>query len=151
MGICLEEEPNVRVPNSLADDLRSHAGELGLDPDELGSPWSAALSSLLSFALGAVVVVLPYLFGSGAAALVTAIVLAAAALFALGAVIGMLNGRGGLRSGARRGLVVGGAALLVFLNGHVAGAIAGVRLGAECACRSFLSMGCSTAGYFEPR
>ena len=33
--------------------------ELGLDPDELGSPWSAALSSLLAFALGAVVVVLP--------------------------------------------------------------------------------------------
>src|SRR5258705_8639511 len=45
--------------------------ELGLDPDELGSPWSAAFSSLLAFALGAVVVVIPYLFGSGLAALVT--------------------------------------------------------------------------------
>jgi vacuolar iron transporter family protein len=36
--------------------------ELGFDPDELGSPWSAAVSSLLAFALSAVVIVLPYLF-----------------------------------------------------------------------------------------
>jgi hypothetical protein len=50
--------------------------ELGRDPDELGSPWSAALCSLVAFALGAVVVVLPYMFGSGLAALVGAIVLA---------------------------------------------------------------------------
>src|SRR3712207_8768742 len=34
--------------------------ELGLDPQALGSPWSAALSSLLAFAAGAFVVVAPY-------------------------------------------------------------------------------------------
>jgi VIT1/CCC1 family predicted Fe2+/Mn2+ transporter len=50
--------------------------ELSLDPDELGSPWSAPLSCLVAFAIGAVIVVLPYLFGSGPAALVTAVVLA---------------------------------------------------------------------------
>ena len=104
--------------------------ELGLDPDELGSPWSAALSSLVAFALGAVVVVLPYLFESGLAALVAAIALAGLALFGVGATIGMLNGRGGLRSGTRQLLVGGAAALLVFLIGHMASAIAGVRLGA---------------------
>ena len=80
--------------------------ELGLDPDELGSPWSAALSSLGVFAAGAVVVVLPYGFSS---ALIAAIVLASLALFAVGAVIGVLNGRGGLR----QLLIGGGAALLV--------------------------------------
>ena len=69
--------------------------ELGVDPDELGSPWSAALSSLGVFAAGAVVVVLPYGFSS---ALIAAIVLASLALFAVGAVIGVRNGRGGLRS-----------------------------------------------------
>src|SRR6185436_2644915 len=58
--------------------------ELGLDPDELGSSWSAALSSLGAFAAGAVVVVLPYLFSSGPAALIAAIVLASLALFAVG-------------------------------------------------------------------
>ena len=33
--------------------------ELGLDPDDLGSPWGAALSSLFAFAIGAFVVVSP--------------------------------------------------------------------------------------------
>jgi VIT1/CCC1 family predicted Fe2+/Mn2+ transporter len=75
--------------------------ELGLDPDELGSPWSAAISSLLSFAVGAVVVVLPYVFGSGLAALVVATASAGVALFGVGAAIGLLNGRGALRAGVR--------------------------------------------------
>lgn len=96
--------------------------ELGLDPDELGSPWSAAVSSLLAFALGAVVVVLPYLFGSGAAALGTAVGLAALALFGVGAMIGMLNGRSALRAGGRQLLVGGLAALVVFGIGHLIGA-----------------------------
>jgi vacuolar iron transporter family protein len=101
--------------------------ELGLDPSELGSPWSAAISSLLAFALGAIVVVLPYLFGSGQAALICAIVFAGMALFAVGAAIGVLNGRGALRSGARQLLIGGAAALAVFGIGHLLGASAGGR------------------------
>jgi VIT1/CCC1 family predicted Fe2+/Mn2+ transporter len=103
--------------------------ELGLDPDELGSPWSAALSSLGAFAAGVVVVVLPYLFSSGRAALIAAIVLASLALFAVGAVIGVLNGRGGLRSAMRQLLIGGGAALLVYVIGRGVGALTGVQLG----------------------
>ena len=99
--------------------------ELGLDPDALGSPWSAAFSSLFAFALGALVVVLPYLFGSGRAALIVAIVLAGLALFGVGAAIGTLNGRGALRCGARQLLIGGAAALLVFGIGHLIGASAG--------------------------
>jgi VIT1/CCC1 family predicted Fe2+/Mn2+ transporter len=100
--------------------------ELGLDPDELGSPWSAAASSLLAFALGAVVAVLPYLFASGLTALVIAICLAALALYGVGAVIGMLNGRSAARAGARQLLVGGTAALVVFGIGHlIGGGIAG--------------------------
>ncbi|AEW99374.1 VIT1/CCC1 transporter family protein [Streptantibioticus cattleyicolor] len=95
--------------------------ELGLDPEELGSPWSAALSSLIAFALGAVVVVVPYLFASGTAASVAAVALAAAALFTVGAVLGALNGRSPLRSGARQLLVGAGAAAAVFGIGHVVG------------------------------
>ena len=95
--------------------------ELGLDPDELGSPWSAALSSLLAFALGAVVVVLPYVFGSGIAALGTAVGLAALALFGVGATIGLLNGRSAVKAGARQLVVGGAAALLVFGVGHLIG------------------------------
>jgi VIT1/CCC1 family predicted Fe2+/Mn2+ transporter len=95
--------------------------ELGLDPEELGSPWSAAVSSLVAFALGAVVVVVPYLFGSGAVALVTAIALSAIALFTVGAALGLLNGKAFLRSGVRQLVVGGGAALVVYFVGHLIG------------------------------
>ncbi|MFC7380721.1 VIT1/CCC1 transporter family protein [Sphaerisporangium rhizosphaerae] len=96
--------------------------ELGLDPEELGSPWSAALSSLVAFALGAVVVVIPYLFADGTAALVTAVLLAGLALFAVGAFLGLLNGRPALRTGGRQLLVGGGAAVVVYVIGHAIGA-----------------------------
>jgi len=95
--------------------------ELGLDPDELGSPWSAAFSSLIAFGVGAVVVLLPYIFGSSLAAMITAIVLAAFALFGVGATIGMINGRSALRAGARQLMVGGVAALIVFGIGHLIG------------------------------
>jgi VIT1/CCC1 family predicted Fe2+/Mn2+ transporter len=96
--------------------------ELGLDPDELGSPWSAALSSLLAFALGAFVVVVPYLAGSGTAALVTAIVLALAAMFGVGASIGALNGRNAVKSGLRQVIAGAIAAAVTFGVGHLIGA-----------------------------
>ncbi len=39
--------------------------ELGLNPDELGSPWGAAVSSLLSFAAGALLPLLPFMLAPG--------------------------------------------------------------------------------------
>jgi VIT1/CCC1 family predicted Fe2+/Mn2+ transporter len=100
--------------------------ELGLDPDEFGSPWSAAISSLLSFTVGAVVVVLPFMFASGVAALAAAIASACMALFVVGATMGVLNGRSAVRCGARQLLIGGAAALGVFAIGHLAGAHGGI-------------------------
>jgi VIT1/CCC1 family predicted Fe2+/Mn2+ transporter len=99
--------------------------ELGLDPDELGSPWSAAFSSLVAFAVGAFVVVLPYLITGGTAAFVTAIVLALLALAAVVASIGLLNGRSPAR-GALRQVLVGALAAGVTYG---AGALIGIRAG----------------------
>jgi vacuolar iron transporter family protein len=96
--------------------------ELGLDPDQLGSPWVAAVSSLLSFAIGAFVVVVPYLAGSGTAALVTAIGLALAAMFGVGAIIGALNGRSAVKMGLRQMLVGALAAAVTYGVGHLIGA-----------------------------
>lgn len=95
--------------------------ELGLDPDSLGSPWSAAFSSLFTFGAGAFVVVLPYLIGSGTAALVAAIVLFVLALFGVGASIGAINGRSALRSGLRQVVVGVLAAGLTFGIGRLIG------------------------------
>jgi VIT1/CCC1 family predicted Fe2+/Mn2+ transporter len=83
--------------------------ELGLDPDELGSPWGAALSSFLSFSGGALIPLLPFVTGAGAAALKISIGLAGAALFAVGATLSLFTGRSALRGGLRM-LLIGGAA-----------------------------------------
>src|SRR5487761_1532508 len=96
--------------------------ELGLDPGELGSPLSAAISSLFTFASGALVVILPYFFGGGTAALVAAIVLAIAALLAVGGGIGLLNGRPLARSALRQLVLGGAAALVTFGIGRLIGA-----------------------------
>jgi vacuolar iron transporter family protein len=99
--------------------------ELGLDPGELGSPWGVALSSFVAFAVGAFVVVLPYLFGSGTAALVTAILLSVAALVTVGGSIGVLTGRSMFR-GALRQLLVGGLAAAAT---YTIGSIIGISVG----------------------
>lgn len=99
--------------------------ELGLDPDDLGSPWRAAASSFVAFALGAVVVVLPYLFLSGTAALLTGITLALVALILVGAGMARLNGRSVLRSVLRQIVVGVAAAGTTYLVGTLIGTTLG--------------------------
>ena len=55
--------------------------ELGLDPDELGSPWGAAGGSFVAFAIGAVIPVIPFVFGGGTAVLLVSLGLSLVALF----------------------------------------------------------------------
>jgi len=100
--------------------------ELGLNPDELGSPVKVALSSFAAFAIGAVVVVLPYLFflGTGASAtipLVLAIGLALIAMVVVGGIVGRLSGRGIWFSAMRQLLWGAGAAAVTFAVGTVIG------------------------------
>ena len=103
--------------------------ELGLNPDELGSPIKAALFSFVAFAIGALVVVLPYLVTGGTPALVAAVGLAALAMIAVGAVVGRFSGRGAVH-GALRQLVVGGvAAAVTFGIGRLIGAVTGIDAG----------------------
>jgi VIT1/CCC1 family predicted Fe2+/Mn2+ transporter len=99
--------------------------ELGLDPDELGSPFSAAFGSFVAFALGAFVPVLPYLIGGGVAAFVTAIVISLIALFAVGAGVSLLTGRGVLFSGARQVAIGATAAVVTFAVGSAIGVSVG--------------------------
>lgn len=95
--------------------------ELGLDPDALGSPWTAAFSSLVAFAIGAVVVIVPYLFAGGGAAFVAAVVLAVVAMAGVGAGIGVLNGRSPVRSALRQVVAGSLAAGVTYLVGMAIG------------------------------
>jgi len=102
--------------------LETHAREeLGLDPDQLGSPWGAALSSFSTFSIGAGVPLLPYVFGSGAAAALSAICASGVALFGVGAAMSALTGRSALVSGSRMLLVGAAAAAITYAVGHLLG------------------------------
>jgi VIT1/CCC1 family predicted Fe2+/Mn2+ transporter len=83
--------------------------ELGLNPDELGSPWGAAISSFFSFALGACLPVLPYLLLSGGNAFMGVVAVTAIALFGVGAAISLFTGRHAALGGLRM-LLIGAAA-----------------------------------------
>jgi VIT1/CCC1 family predicted Fe2+/Mn2+ transporter len=95
--------------------------ELGLDPDELGSPWGAAASSFAAFAVGAIIPLAPFLVTSGAAAIAISTILALAALFMVGALVSLLTGRGLLFSGLRQCAIGGGTALVTFIVGSIIG------------------------------
>ena len=98
--------------------------ELGLNPDELGSPWTAAISSFSAFTAGAVLPLLPFLLDldDGLAA---SVALTAVGLFGVGASMSLFTGRRALISGLRM-LGIGGAAGLAT---YFIGAWLGVTLG----------------------
>ena len=97
--------------------------ELGVDPADLPSPVVAAGASLASFAVGAVIPLLPYL--AGFHLLWAALGLAAVAAIVGGGLVSRLTGRPFWR-GALRQLVLGaGAAAITYLIGLGVGHAAG--------------------------
>ena len=98
--------------------------ELGLDPDQLGSPWGAAAGSFVAFAIGASIPVIPWLFGGGSAALMISLGLSLIALFMVGAGVSLLTGRGLLFSGFRQLGIGLAAALVTFAIGSIIGVTA---------------------------
>ncbi len=99
--------------------------ELGLDPKQLGSPWSAAGGSFLAFCLGAIIPVIPYLFGGGTVIFMTSFVVSLAALFLVGALVSLLTGRSLLFSGFRQVGLGAAAATITYLVGRVIGVSTG--------------------------
>ena len=100
--------------------------ELGIDPGELGgSARVAAVTSFLLFAFGAIFPVLPYLFATGATAIVASLVVSSIALFGIGAAITLFTGRPVWISGGRQTVLGLGAAGLTFGLGSLLGTALG--------------------------
>jgi len=95
--------------------------ELGLDPSELGSPWGAAGGSFAAFCVGAMVPVIPYLFGGGTASFVASLALSLGALFLVGAAVSLLTGRSMLLSGLRQMGLGAAAAAVTYAVGRIIG------------------------------
>ncbi len=99
--------------------------EPGIGAGDVDSPFAAAISSFLSFAVGAAVPLLPFAVTGGTAALAAGASLAVLALFLAGVATSLFTGRGGIRSGLRMAAIGGGAAAVT----HVVGRLFGVAIG----------------------
>jgi len=99
--------------------LATYARSIGLNPDELGSPWAAALSSLLTFAGGALVPLVPWFFAGGLRAQLASLMLAGAASLGIGAMLARLGGRSWPWPALRQLLVIGLAAGATVLVGRL--------------------------------
>jgi vacuolar iron transporter family protein len=123
----LSEADSDRIASSLMKDPETALDtklreELGLDPNELGSPFGAAASSFAAFGLGAVVPLIPFLLTTGPAAFVGGLVLSFVALFVVGAAVSLVTGRGILFSGTRQVVIGAAAATITYTVGTVFGA-----------------------------
>jgi len=99
--------------------------ELGLNPQELGSAWGAAIFSFIAFALGALIPLIPFFWPHPQHGIAWSIALTAVALFATGATVSLFTGRGLLWSALRMVLIGALAAGATFLVGHMFGVALG--------------------------
>jgi VIT1/CCC1 family predicted Fe2+/Mn2+ transporter len=98
--------------------------ELGLNPDELGSPVGAAVASFMAFAFGALLPLAPYLLHVQAGqALAWALAVAGGSLFAVGLVLSLFSGRSAWAGGLRMLAIGAAAGACTWLLGHLMGGV----------------------------
>jgi len=111
-GIPIEEARDIAAhlianPEKALDTLARE--ELGLNPDDLGSPIGAALSSFVAFVIGASMPLIPFLLAGGNKGVILAAAISATALFIVGALLSLFSGKSAWWSGLRM-LAIGAAA-----------------------------------------
>jgi VIT1/CCC1 family predicted Fe2+/Mn2+ transporter len=94
---------------------------MGFNPDELGSPWVAAVSSSLLFTVGALVPLSPWLFGSGQLTVWLSIVLTGVGSLIVGGYIGFSSGKSMLYGALRQLGIVALAAAVTYGVGYLFG------------------------------
>ncbi len=96
--------------------------ELGIDPEELGgSAWTASVMSFMLFAIGAVIPVIPFAFGSGTIAVLFSLLLGILGFFIVGVGITLTTGAPLLKSAGRQVLLGLAAAAITFGLGSLVG------------------------------
>ena len=102
--------------------LTVHAREeLGVDPNELASPWSAAGLSLICFLVGALLPVIPWFTGSGDGAKVASVLIGVVAAAGVGLLIGKFAERRLAWSSVRQVLILLVACGATYLVGKALG------------------------------
>jgi len=95
--------------------------ELGFSPGRTGSPRQAALSSFVTFAVGAVIPLLPWFFTGGTLAVGISIALGFVSVFAVGWTVAVFTGRSRMRSAVRQLFFAAVAASVAYGVGRLVG------------------------------
>jgi len=103
--------------------LETHAREeLGIDPSSTGKPLQAAVSSFVTFALGAFMPLLPFLFTHGSRATLFAVAIAGVSALVVGAFLALFTGRKWWFSAVRQLLICAAAGAITYGVGSAIGA-----------------------------
>ena len=102
--------------------LDTHARlELGVHPEAPSSALRAAVSSFLSFSIGAILPLFPWFFASGSSAVIASVIIGAVAALALGGAIGFMAGRSVIGTALRQLAVAAVAAAVTYTVGSLLG------------------------------
>lgn len=120
----LSENVALTAADDLGDDHERSAEifarvVLGINPAELGSPWVAAVVSLLTFAIGALIPLIPWYIVDEARAPIVSLAGALIAAFIIGSLLGYHTDRRWLRGGVRQVVVIALASAITWGVGHL--------------------------------
>ena len=116
-----EDEANLlatRLAEKPEQFLRTMAQEeLGVSEENFPNPWIAALSAMLSTALGAFIPIIPFFFLQGIPAIIAAAIISLVAHFAVGAAKTLVTGRSWFNSGLEMTVVGAIEAVITYALG----------------------------------
>ena len=102
--------------------LEVHAREeMGVNPASLGSPVKAAASSFATFAVGALIPLIPWFFGTGRSIVLASLAMAAVAALVVGAALGQFTGRSRWFSALRQLGITAAASIVTYGVGALVG------------------------------
>lgn len=102
--------------------LEVHAREeLGVDPDEVGSPIEAAGSSFFAFALGAILPLLPWLFTEGRVAIILSLIVGLSVAGAVGLTISYFTERSKVKTTLRQVFLAAATSAVTWVIGSAVG------------------------------
>ena len=105
----------------LYDNFVDHV--IGINKDELGSPWTAAVSSLLLFTAGALVALAPWFFGGGVVAITLSVTFTAIGGLVVGGYVAASSGDNIAKGALRQLFIIIFASLVTYGVGHLFGTV----------------------------
>jgi VIT1/CCC1 family predicted Fe2+/Mn2+ transporter len=124
----IDPEKAYDMANTLMADpeiaLEVHAREeLGVDPDSVGDPIGAAVSSFGAFTVGAVLPLIPWFFAEGTAAIVASVIIGVVAALGVGATLAHFTERSKPRTALRQACIAAVACAVTWLIGSLVGTV----------------------------